>query len=143
LINAQQIDSSGDILWPAEGVTINETFTSSASDKGIVSDGDGGAYIVWRDHRNMGTTDWDLYGQRLNGLGDRLWETGGTPIVVTPEDQGSFDIMSAGPGGVFVAWADNRGDSLDIYAHKVFDAGLIFVDGFETGDPAWWDRIIP
>jgi len=64
-IYVQRIDSTGSIRWPAEGVTINETFTSSELDKAVVSDGVGGAYVVWRDRRDIATAGlWDLYAQR-------------------------------------------------------------------------------
>jgi hypothetical protein len=114
-IYAQRLGSNGNILWTPEGVVINETIWSGDWVVGIAGDGSGGAYVVWVDVR----ADPDLYAQRLDAFGQTLWAPGGTPVVQTPENQSSFDLVSDGPHGVFVTWPDPRNGNFDIYAQHL------------------------
>ena len=77
------------------------------------------------------------------GAGQKLWDPAGAPVTLADDDQRSIDIVSVGPGGLFVSWADSRSGSTDIYAHQAFSAGLIFGDGFEGGDTCEWDAAFP
>jgi len=129
-IYAQRVSSLGTVLWPSEGVEINETIWSSENIVGIVGDGQGGAYVVWHDSR-AGT---DIYAQRINGLGNTLWPATGAPVVTAAEAQTGLDIVSGGPSGVFVSWTDARGDTTDIYAQHLDGFGTPTgpVDGLEV-----------
>lgn len=90
-----------------------------------MSDGAGGAYAVWRDRRNIAVTDRDLFAQRIGPDGDQLWGVDDLPVVVEPASQSGFSVRSDGNGGLFVAWADSRSGTPDIYAQHITSDGTI------------------
>ncbi len=94
-----------------------------------VSDGYGGALVVWRDDRNASTT-FDIYAQRIAaGLGIAVgWPVDGIPVTRAPEDQTNHDMVSDGNGGAFIVWMDARDvfvSRYDIYAQHVLANGTI------------------
>jgi len=129
-IAAQRISAAGTPVW-ADDIFLTEEYEGT---KGIVSDGEGGAYVVWRDRRFIAVTDRDLFAQRLGPNGDKLWGAGDLPLVVEVDSQGTFDLLSAGTGGLYVAWTDSRTGTPDIYAQHVSSGGAISgpVNGVEV-----------
>ena len=84
-----------------------------------VPDGEGGAILVWQDHRG---SNWDVYAQRVDAAGTALWAPGGIPVCSADGDQMAPVAVSDGAGGVIVAWQDNRLDFFlgwDIYALRI------------------------
>jgi hypothetical protein len=79
------------VAWTAAGRWIC-TATLDQSDPMMVSDGAGGAIVVWEDYRS---TDWDIYAQRIDGAGAPLWTADG--IVVTSV-AGTEDLLQVVPG---------------------------------------------
>jgi hypothetical protein len=71
-IYAQRIDSSGNVKWASNGIGIC-TADGDQRDPQICSDGEGGAIITWWDGRNE--TSYDIYAERVNSNGVRLWST--------------------------------------------------------------------
>ena len=120
-IYAQRIDSTGSVLWVTNGVPICEATDNQISVK-IISDGEGGAILVWEDRRKGGV-DLDLYAQRINSTGDKLWAPSGIPICTAQEIQEGPAIISDGAKGVIVAWADWRSFFVDIYAQRINSSG--------------------
>jgi hypothetical protein len=88
----------------------------------LVSDGAGGAIVVWRDTRNA---SYDVYAQRIESSGLVQWTTDGQPIAVTVGDQWSADIVADGVGGAVVVWQDARSGGFDIYAQRIDAAGAV------------------
>jgi hypothetical protein len=68
-IYAQRVDGSGNALWYANGVTICVA-SNIQSDHQIASDGYWGAIVTWEDYRDGATTGYDIYAQRVGGVGD-------------------------------------------------------------------------
>jgi hypothetical protein len=112
----------------------------------IASDGSGGAYIVWSDSRDYGTTNLDLYLQHLTAGGDLApgWPASGLPLCTAPGPQffgGS--MISDGEGGVLAAWWDRRsGTQDDIYVQRIGPSESPMpgwpVDGVQvTNLPTW------
>jgi len=66
-IYAQRIDSAGVVRWEENGIPISRKIRMQYCQR-IVSDGSGGAIIVWTE-LNYGT-NWDVYGQQVNGKGE-------------------------------------------------------------------------
>jgi hypothetical protein len=81
----------------------------------IIPDGSGGAFITWY-------TDHDVYVQKLNAYGYKLWKAAGVPACIDPAIQTASALLSDEEGGIIVAWQDNRDGSADIYAQRI-DAG--------------------
>jgi hypothetical protein len=87
----------------------------------IASDGEGGAFVCWRDARNG---DYDIYAQHIGADGRMLWLKNGIPIVVASYNQQFPRMISDGSGGAFIAWEDDRSLSdTFIYAQRIDGTG--------------------
>lgn len=122
-IYAQRINASGEIQWTLNGVGVLKHPYHKYGPK-VVSDGAGGAIVVWHDKRNGSTAD--LYAQRINSAGTIQWDPSGIPIVTAPYDQLDPELISDGAGGAIITWFDRRtGTSYDVYAQRVSSAGAL------------------
>jgi len=48
---------------------------------------DGGYFVIWEDERNMATTKTDIYAQKYDKNGNRLWALDGVPVSNGPNNQ--------------------------------------------------------
>ncbi len=124
-IYAQRVDGDGNELWTTGGVPICTIAAGGGWYPHIVSDGAGGAIIVWEDWRNGG--EGDIYAQRVDADGDTLWPADGLPVCTAAEDQSYPNLVSDGAGGAIVAWEDQRrgAPDVDIYAQRIDTSGQI------------------
>ncbi len=82
-----------------------------------VSDGKGGAIIIWEDYRTR--KHWDIYGQRIDSTKNLLWEPNGLPISVADRNQRRLRMIGYDTH-VITVWNDRRGrSSWDIYSQAV------------------------
>ena len=121
-IYAQKFDMYGNPQWTIDGVAVYDVPGSQY----VVmpcSDGAGGGIFVILDY-NPG--DPDIYAQRIDSSGNRVWDPDGVPICTEEGSQGNFDICSDGSGGVIIAWQDERTgtNEFDIYAQKINQNGV-------------------
>ena len=122
-IYAQRVDSAGVPQWTAGGVPVSAAAGSQYNPR-LVTDGAGGAIIVWNDRRSG--TRYDIYAQRIDGAGVPQWTVDGVAIC-TAEGNEPRDprLVADGAGGAIIAWQDFRnGTSRDIYAQRVDSAGV-------------------
>lgn len=90
----------------------------------LVPDGEGGLIGVFRDARDGYE---DLYGQRFDSLGNRLWGATGLPLVTWPDGNTILkDVVTDGLGNGIIAWCKNY----QFYLQK-FD--------LDTGERLWGD----
>lgn len=94
---------------------------SSRFDERVVSDGNGGAIIVWMDNR---TGQGKLYAQRIDFYGNVQWATNGIPLCTSIANQYNPAIVADGSGGAIIAWGDNRNSAL-IYAQHINSSGTL------------------
>ena len=99
--------------WQANGIPVCDTSANSGFYllPQIASDGQGGAFVCWRDARNSSygnNLGLDIYAQRIAADGTILWQKNGIPIVVAPYNQQYPRMIGDGKGGVFIAWEDDR-----------------------------------
>jgi hypothetical protein len=73
----------------------------------MVPDGAGGAIFAWTDTR-AGVNDSNLYAQRLDANGNRLWGDNGTAICDLPGTIQEAALIADGSGGAYLAWKDER-----------------------------------
>ena len=120
-IYAQKLTQNGYSVWIADGAAVCKDMAAQSSPHAI-SDGAGGAIVVWEDSRG-GTKD--IYAQRIDGFGSVLWTTNGLPVCNAANDQVGPVIISDGSGGAIVAWTDDRAGvgSSDVYAQRLNSAG--------------------
>jgi len=115
-IYAQRVDADGNTLWAADGDTICTTPYRQQYHT-IVSDGAGGAIVVWNER--FGSIS-DVHAQRIDGNGDPLWTNEGVVVCSAAEDQDAIRAVPDGSGGVIAAWEDKRNSSFeDIYAQRI------------------------
>ena len=122
-IYAQRVNASGIPLWTADGVALC-TAANYQLNPTIVSDGAGGAIVTWHDYR--GSSDYDVYAQRVNASGVPQWTANGVALCTAAYQQYNPTIVADGAGGAIVTWSDVRsGSDFDIYAQRVNAAGAV------------------
>ncbi len=121
----QKIDTNGDLLWGA-GIMLNSDSIYAWTPIDITPDGAGGALVVWSDGRKSATYGQDIYAQRLNAGGSRLWTEWGTVVYEGAETQHYPLIVSDGADGAIVVWRDyNYSASTDhLYAQRLDASGI-------------------
>ena len=124
-IFAQRLDSSGIIRWALDGVAICSAIDNQGAPQ-IISDGYGGAIITWYDYRN-GTSNPDIYAQRINSNGVILWSADGVVICNESNSQVSPKIINDSSGSAIITWIDSRNGpfNFDIFAQKINSAGIV------------------
>jgi len=118
-IYAQRVAGDGSVRWQTNGIPVRVAPGTQANPK-AVPDGAGGAIVVWEDGAS-GLRD--IYAQRLDSTGARLWDTLGVPVIRSTGDQTGIQVVSDDAGGVIVAWKDNRNGNSDIYAQRLNPSG--------------------
>ncbi|MBI1804187.1 MAG: T9SS type A sorting domain-containing protein [Ignavibacteriae bacterium] len=134
-IYAQRVGANGSVLWDTGGVPVC-TVLGTQAEPAIVSDGQGGAIIVWADFRKQH----GLYAQRINANGVALWPAGGIRICTEP---GGVKMISDGSGGAIIAWTDYPSQSNDgnIRAQKITGSGkLRWPAGGRRGFPVCYTK---
>ncbi|MCU0344177.1 MAG: T9SS type A sorting domain-containing protein [Ignavibacterium sp.] len=119
IIAASKVKSDGSIVWDK---LICFSSTGTRKNPSICSDGEGGAIITWEDTRN-GSTNSDIYAQRVNSSGTEMWGSNGVILCDAVKNQTIPKIASDGLGGAFITWADSRTTTSRIYAQRVNSLG--------------------
>ena len=121
-IVCQHLDSSGYKRWAENGVVIcNAELDQYMWAGDIVSDGNGGAYIAWTDHRfsvapETGYKDSaSVYIQHINSAGEVMWQENGIRISNGKDWAGYVKLIQDGTGGVVAAWINEHDDPPYIY----------------------------
>jgi len=125
-VYAQHVLACGNLdpTWPPDGVlvaTVGSTFLFGGLFPGIVTDGSGGAFVLWNGAPSGGFAQHVL----STGVTDPSWPAGGLMV-------GPFGAAGTSDGvhGIFIAWQDA---SLGPANRRVFVQHLL-----STGvDPAW------
>jgi predicted lipoprotein with Yx(FWY)xxD motif len=141
-IYSQRVNSSGAMLWTANGVNVCNQAAAQRGPK-LISDGSGGAFITWYDNR---AGNYDIYTQRVSSGGAVQWITNGIATCTMATDQLKPDICSDGAGGMIITWYDYRSTTTyDIYAQRQGPAGAIVwvVDGVVMNNNSGYNQIDP
>ncbi len=123
---AQKVSlKDGSLLW-ASDVSLHGSKPFVQTQAIALSDGKGGAFVVWQDPR-VATTNADIYGQYLDNSGKLLWDTAGLAICTAQNQQLTPQLTSDGTGGIIVVWSDQRATVADgnIYAQRINASGAI------------------
>ena len=110
----------------------------------VVKSEDGGYFLVWEDQRTHGNGT-DIYAQKFDKDGKRLWALDGVPVASSPNeeifnDAQNFDwrkyslAASDGSGGLYVCWnyfvlTGNSNASGVAVQHLHADGSRVFGDG--------------
>ena len=127
-IFAQKIDVDGNDLWQLNGQPV-VLADGRQEDPIIVSDDNGGAYIVWIDYEDEPEIG-DVYAQHILSDGSLAWDPRGVALSNAPGAQVSPNICKDGQGGAYVIWDDRSQFSLgEIYATHISSDGSIVNPG--------------
>ena len=124
-IYIQKIDSNGTIQWTNNGIAI-VTGLEDNKEPTLIADGAGGAIITWEYRQVNG--DFNIYAQRINSNGAKIWGTNGVLICNANNDQIHPNLVSDLNGGAIIAWTDNRNISTtdsDIFVQKINSTGTM------------------
>ena len=125
-VYAQRIDSSGNMKWTSNGVLASGNGKLyDQRDSKLISDGNGGAILVWQD--SVPNSEWDIKAQRISGTnGASMWTAAGVPICTSVLSQIRPRLRTDGAGGAIIVWQDKRnGANSNIYAQRVNASGII------------------
>lgn len=125
-IFAQRVDASGAVQW-GTGVPAG-AWAGDQTDCRLIHIGSGETIVTWVDERN-GSSNTDVFAQKLNATGLGQWGFSGAAVCAATGNQDNLSIMSNGTGGAFISWDDERNGTTnaDIYAQTI---------GFD-GTPLW------
>ena len=126
-------DFLGEIIEPKEEVVVvddNSTLVMQYSSQ-MCSDGAGGVIITWMDNRSG---DFDIYSQRVDAKGNKLWVEEGVIICQDPDRQFSPEIIADGEGGAIILWANGSYTwPFGLYAQKINASGhLLWTPGVNS-----------
>jgi hypothetical protein len=120
-IFAQKLDGVGNKSWGADTRVSTWDRTDWQYDPALAVNGSGSAIVVWH---NLYNHDDDVYAQRLDGSGNRLWAAN---VRVNSDSgvagQGSPAVAVDGSGNAIVVWQDERNGNYDIYAQRINSVG--------------------
>lgn len=119
---AQRVDANGNLLWQATGVVICNA-QGSQFFPSVVDDGNGGIVIAWQDAREL---DNNIYIQRLDSLGNNLWQANGISICLASGSQNSPVLTRLSNNRYLVAWEDKRNGQYSIYGQLFDQNGIIY-----------------
>jgi len=121
-VYVQRLDNNGVGLWTFNGVALC-TAANSKFNPEMVTDGAGGAIVVWQDYRDVGNPG--IYAGRVDNAGFAVWSPVGVALCTAVGVQDVPAIASDGAGGAIAAWDDSRsGISIDMYAQQVSSSGV-------------------
>ena len=127
-IYAQRVSINGTVLWPEPFVVFSDSLAAVPAPQEnprIVQTSDNSVIIIWEDKRND-FDDPDLFAQKINLTGQRLWNLDGLPLSVADFGQRAPRMTSDNNGGCYVVWDDSRnGNSpnIDTYAQHLSSTG--------------------
>ncbi|MEO7043986.1 MAG: T9SS type A sorting domain-containing protein [Ferruginibacter sp.] len=126
-IFGQRVDSTGAILWAANGIrlTISDNSVSSKIVPHIATVNKTEAIIVFTDNR---VSSYDIYAQKiLIATGVPQWASDVSIHGDQPNTQTSYSLQPDNNGGAFVVWQDPRISTTnsDIYAQRINNSGAL------------------
>ncbi len=109
---------------PRTPASISPEFGVAGTVEAAAPDGNGGAFVFFRDFR---ANNWDVYALHLLPTGDvdPVWPAEGVPICSAIGDQSNIVAVSDGADGAFVSWLDPRLGTPKNYATRVLASGAI------------------
>lgn len=127
----QVVSNTGTLLLPYSQGKPLIVWTLQQELPRIVADGSGNAIIIWQDTRNdpIQNLFYDIYAQKVNSSGNRLWNTQGVAVCIDPANQSEARLNADDAGGAVCVWMDERNGNespkTNIYAQKINSNGTM------------------
>ncbi|MGQ9644561.1 MAG: LamG domain-containing protein, partial [Ignavibacterium sp.] len=130
-IYAQRIDKNGTIKWSTNGIQLCDVNSGQSSPQ-IIDDGFGGAIIIWVDDRNGNL---DLYAQRIDSLGNKLWNGGGLIVFDNSYNQSQPQIVKTSNNVFYIVCIDDRVGIPNLFVQKLdLQGNMIWGQGGKPGN---------
>jgi hypothetical protein len=96
-IYVQRVNAQGEALWADNGVPLGITKVGGAypCNHLVVSDGAGGAIVIWQDPR-QGLMS--IYAQKIDAVGSVNWQPGGEKVCHIDTNSSFWPYMAVGDG---------------------------------------------
>lgn len=131
---AQRMNSAGEMLWQEDGVPVSDiTQNSPSPDLGLVyvtGDGAGGGTVIWVADKYTGRKhERQVYAQKLNSDGQRVWSEGEIEVYKNPPFHtiGYSSVISDGNGGFVIGSRVSEGSNMSrtdsVYIQRIGSAG--------------------
>jgi len=127
---AQRIDSEGNLPWGVDPVLIC-TDNWFPTDLRATVDSSGATFLVWSD-RKPSNSFTNIYAQKLDENGIKLWGQDGVALAANLEWQYSHQIISDEMGGAIVVYEADRSTSPSYYN--------LFVQRLDPNGSNMWDQ---
>jgi hypothetical protein len=123
-IYGQRFDSQGNLLWGATGLPLAEW--PGLQDMilyDVATSSNGEFFFTWNVQDGTGHTD--LYIQKADNSGNRLWGAFGVPVGTGPGSQAYSQVVPDAAGGALVLWEDSRANpyTYNLYAQHLDQNG--------------------
>lgn len=117
---AQRVDSNGTILWTVQGANVSNLPPREHSEK-LVSDGHSGVIVVFEKQLSNVTFHWEIWAQRLDSAGNKMWGPGGIPLSQSIANRRNHKAQKDRNGGAIIAWQelDSVTNTYNIVAQRV------------------------
>ncbi|MDP8238144.1 MAG: T9SS type A sorting domain-containing protein [Candidatus Hatepunaea meridiana] len=121
----QHINGDGNLLWEEDitQVTLHEMDELIES---FISDGEGGAILLFQGNYPLGGIDQDIWALRINGDGEYIWgdEEEGSIVITDARLKQSDAVIKRHQNGYIVVWVDGQDDDggqpqLDIFGQFI------------------------
>lgn len=130
-IYVQRIDKNGNIKWNINGVPLCN-FKSGQSSPHIINDSNGGAIIVWVDDRYG---NFDLFVQRIDSLGNKLWNSDGLLVFENSGNQTQPQIVKTSDNIFYVVCLDDRMGTQNLFIQKIdLQGNMIWSENGKMGN---------
>jgi hypothetical protein len=124
---AQRVDVSGNILWQPNGVPLGITKGGGVcpSNALVVSDGAGGAIVIWEDLRKGLMS---LYAQKIDANGNIKWQPGGEKVCYIKTNASFWPRMAVSDSsGEAIVTFGTRAQKIDAEGRTIWpDDGILF-----------------
>ncbi|MBT6001802.1 MAG: T9SS type A sorting domain-containing protein [Candidatus Marinimicrobia bacterium] len=125
LLLAGSVFATGEFEWVEDGVPVRQGVHIEWQRSGDVG-APGEMIFGWSDTR---TGDRDIYVQKIDTSGNKLWGDTGIRATVAAGRQEDPVLVSDGSGGAYLAWIDYRDDEYgDVYAQHIDSNGNLSWD---------------
>jgi len=129
-VRVQRVGSSGTKLW-GNGVPVSTgtgkrtTYVSESMYKFAIEDNTGGIMLLYNLLTDSNTAVPDIWVQRLDSAGSRLWTDSGRLVAVHQNSCFPQKVVSDGEGGAIILTTEQKMDSVKpyLYARRVSAAG--------------------
>ena len=125
----QRVDENGNLLWDNSIPITYET--GRQEDPRVYVDAEGNIYIFWvsdpTEEAGNGEDNandyFDLYVQKLNAEGNKLWGENGKVLCNAPHEQLHLTALIQPTGDIVAVWADERDGIWKIYSQWITPSG--------------------